>query len=393
MRRIILIVIATAILVAAIFYVDFSTLWSALAGLSTTTLVLLVVLLFASALIKSVRWAFYLRAAKLNISWRDGMTTYLAGMSAGAIPGGSWLPARLAQEHGDIRMRQAASGIFVGFVADMLALAALAATTIVLMGEPRPRLLIPGAAIALATLLVAMGRSERLWYFVDRLLARSRFTRSLLPKEADIHQKVSAVMRAPVIARGVAFSLVVTTIAVTSLYLLVNGLTFTGISVMQAFYVHSFSESAATVIPSPGGIGVIDSSMAGLLNSLSIGWVRATFVVLTIRSIDLLFKTVFGSLMLVIFYHRLLREVLQIRRRAKKVGRHAWSAWRFSWRFATRQNGSSRGLLHKAEPMSQLGSPAGDPAPSAATNPTGAANTAAHPANRVRPPSHRGSTD
>ncbi|MDQ3549352.1 MAG: lysylphosphatidylglycerol synthase domain-containing protein, partial [Chloroflexota bacterium] len=123
MRRIILIVIATAVLAAAIFYVDFSTLWSALAGLTTTTVVLLVILLFTGALVKSLRWAFYLRAAQLDISWRDGMTTYLAGMAAGAIPGGSWLPARLAQEHGSVRMRQAAAGLFVGFVADMIALA------------------------------------------------------------------------------------------------------------------------------------------------------------------------------------------------------------------------------------------------------------------------------
>lgn len=390
MRRIILIVIATAVLAAAIFYVDFSTLWSALAGLSTTTIILLVVLLFASALVKSVRWAFYLRAAKLDISWRDGMTTYLAGMAAGAIPGGSWLPARLAQEHGSIRMRQAASGLFVGFVADMLALAALAATMIVIMGEPRPRLLIPVAAIGLATLLVAMGRSERLWYFVDRLLARSRFTRGLLPKEADIHQKVSAVMQAPVIARGVGFSLMATTVAVTMLYLLVNGLTFTGISLQQAFYVHSFSESAATVIPSPGGIGVIDSSMAGLLNSLSIGWVRATFVVLTIRSVDLLFKTVFGSLMLVIFYHRLLREVLQFKRRAKKVGRHAWRAWRFSWRFATRQHGAPPTSRAPERPLRQQSAAIGELVP---PTPAVPANTPTHPANRVRSTTHHGSTD
>jgi uncharacterized protein (TIRG00374 family) len=393
-RRIILIVIAIAITAAAVFYVDFSTLWAALAGLSTVTLILLALCLISSALIKSVRWAFYLRAAKLDISWRDGMTTYLAGMAAGAIPGGSWLPARLAQEHGDIRMRQAAAGIFVGFVADMLALAMLAATTIVLSDEPRPRLIIPGAAIVLAALLIAMGRSERLWYFVDRLLARSRFTRKLLPKEADIHQKVSAVMRAPVIGRGVAFSLVTTSIAVGMLYLLVNGLTFTGITVLQAFYVHSFSESAATVIPSPGGIGVIDSSMAGLLNSLSIGWIRATFVVLTIRSTDLLFKTVFGSLMLVIFYNRLLREVLQVKRRARRVRRGAWRAWRFSWRFATRQKDHQPVTATRApETPLQQATLAGDETPAKHPSAIGAVNAATHPARRVRSSAQQHSSD
>lgn len=392
MRRTILILIAIAVLAAAIFYVDFSTLWSALAGLSTTTIILLFILLFSGALIKSVRWAYYLRAAKLDISWRDGMTTYLAGMAAGAIPGGSWLPARLSQEHGNVRMRQAASGIFVGFVADMIALAVLAAAAIVATGEPRARLFIPGTAILLAVLLVAMGQSERLWYFVDRLLARSRFTRSLLPKEADIHQKVSAVMHAHVIVRGVAFSLAATSVSITILYLLVNDLTFTGIGVLQSVYVHSFSESAATVIPSPGGIGVIDSSMAGLLNSLSIGWVRATFIVLTIRSVDLLFKTVFGSLMLIVFYHRLLREILQFRRRARRVGRHAWLAWKFSWRFATRKNGqtSRRRRTSSDPPARRQTSVTGDRIPPSSTQPGG---VAAQPVERRRPTTRSGSTD
>ncbi len=392
MRRTILILFATAVVAAAIFYVDFSTLWSALAGLSSTTIVLLFILLFTGALIKSVRWAYYLRAANLDIRWRDAMTTYLAGMAAGAIPGGSWLPARLSQEHGSVRMRQAASGIFVGFVADMIALALLAAIAIVVTSEPRARLFIPGAAIVLAVLLVAMGRSERLWYFVDRLLARSRFTRGLLPKEADIHQKVSAVMHADVIMRGVAFSIAATAVSITILYLLVNDLTFTGISVLQSVYVHSFSESAATVIPSPGGIGVIDSSMAGLLNSLSIGWVRATFVVLTIRSVDLLFKTVFGSIMLVIFYHRLLREVLQFHRRARKVGRHAGRAWRFSWRFATRQNGSanqSRSLPIEPPPRGQM--TINDELVSPPSTQSG--NASLQPVKRSQPTSRTGPTD
>jgi uncharacterized protein (TIRG00374 family) len=390
-RRFILIVIATAVLAAAIFYVDFSTLWSALAGLSTTTIILLAALLLVGALVKSLRWAFFLRAANLDISWRDGMTTYLAGMATGAIPGGSWLPARLAQEHGSVRMRQAVSGLFVGFVADMIALAIVAETMIVVMGEPRPRMLIPVAAIGLAILLIAMGRSERLWYFIDRLLARSRFTSGLLPREADIHQKISAVMRTSVVGRGVGFSLMTTFVSVAILYLLVNGLTFTGINVQQALYVHSFSESAATVIPSPGGIGVIDSSMAGLLNSLSIGWVRATFVVLTIRSVDLLFKTVFGSVMLVVFYHRLLRDVLQFKRRAKRVGLGAWRAWRFSWRFATRRNGTTSRTPMSIRETRQTEVPAGRDA----LQMTGAnsANTATHPTSRVHRSTQHGSTD
>jgi hypothetical protein len=138
---------------------------------------------------------------------------------------------------------------------------------------------------------------------------------------------------------------------------------------------------------------VIDSSMAGLLNSLSIGWVRATFVVLTIRSIDLLFKTVFGSLMLVIFYNRLLREVLQVRRRARRVRRGAWRAWRFSWRFATRRKDNPTvSASATSDAHRQHAIVAGDTAARRA-NDAGPANTTTHPVSRVRQSTHRRSTD
>jgi hypothetical protein len=131
-----------------------------------------------------------------------------------------------------------------------------------------------------------------------------------------------------------------------------------------------------------------------LLNSLSIGWVRATFVVLTIRSIDLLFKTVFGSLMMLVFYNKLLREVLQIRRRARRVGRGAWRAWRFSWRFATRQKDNQPATPARSQDTSrQQATGSGDSPPAQQASGAVAVNTPAHPVSRVRPTAHRHSSD
>lgn len=327
LRRIILIGIVLAALAAVIVVVDFRTLIDAVASLPTTTKVLVLLLAVASAIVKAVRWAYYLRAARLDISWKDGMTSYLAGMSVGALPGGSWLPPRLAQEHGDVKMREAAAGLFVGFVSDTLALALLAWLAMVLNHKPGNYFLLPGLGIAMALTLIAMGRSERLWRAVDRLLARFRFTRQLLPKEEDIHARVAALMRAPVVARGVGFSAVTTLLAATMLLVIVDGLTFRGVSPLEALYVHTYSESAAMVIPVPGGYGVSDSSIAGLLASLSIGFVRATYVVIAVRSADLIFRTVAGTIMLLLFYRPLLRSALQLRRRAGR-------AWRLGRRWS-----------------------------------------------------------
>ncbi|MCO5178171.1 MAG: flippase-like domain-containing protein [Thermomicrobiales bacterium] len=328
MRRLILIIIVIAAVIALSRLVDFSTFWSAIRGVPTGTLVAVIALMTVSAIVKAIRWAYYLRAAKLNISWKDGMTSYLAGMSAGALPGGSWLPARLAQEHGNIYMREAASGLFVGFVADTLGISLVAYSAMLLVHQPGERFILPISGLVIATTLITMGRSQRVWAAIAKLLGRTRLTRRWVPKEADIQHRVSALMRAPVISRGVAFSVTTTTLAAAMFFALANALTFSGVTPREALFVHSVSESAALVLPIPGGYGVSDSSMAGLMGSLGIGWVRATFVILAIRSFDLLFKSIVGFIMLLLFYHRMLARILRVRERASV----AWSfGMRVTW--------------------------------------------------------------
>lgn len=325
MRKLILFTVTIGVIIGVVILVDFSTFISAVAGLPRETILALIVLLTISAVIKSIRWAYYLRAARLDITWRDGMTTYLAGMSASALPGGSVLPARLAQEHGHVRMREAASGLFVSFAADTIAISIVAYAGMLAMRRPGGNFVLPALGFLMAGTLIAMGRSERVWMLVGRVLSRWKLTRRWLPKEEDLHQRVAALMQARVIAIGVAFSTTTTLLSAVILLTVANGLTFTGLSVIESVYVHGVSEVAAMVIPVPAGLGVSDSSMAGLMTSVGIGWIRATYVVLAIRSVDLLFKTIAGSIVLVVRYHALLRSILKIRHRAGR-------AWRFSRR-------------------------------------------------------------
>ncbi len=359
MRRLIFFILVIAAIVALFRFVDFGTFWSAITGVPTETVIVVVALMSVSAIVKGLRWAYYLRAAKLDITWRDGMTSYLAGMSAGALPGGSWLPARLAQEHGTVHMREAAAGLFVGFVADTLGISLLAYAGMLLVHQPGGRFVLPIFGLVIASILIAMGRSERVWKFIARLLSRTRVTRGWVPKEADIQQRVSALMRAPVISRGVAFSVTTTILATAMFYVLANALTFTGIGARDALFVHAVSESAAMVIPIPGGYGVSDSSMAGLMGSLGIGWVRATFVILAIRSFDLLFKTIVGSVMLLIFYHRLLASVLKVRRRARTAWRYGrvvtWHGLRLTgFGYLLRQRRRRRALTNPAPDAARI---------------------------------------
>ncbi len=323
MRRLILVAIAIAAIAALIRFADLSILTTAFTDMSSSSLLLLIGFFIFGAVVKSLRFAFYLRAAKLDIRWGDGMSSYLAALSVAALPGGGWLSARLAQEHGHVRMRQAVSAMYVSFVGDAIAVSTLAYAVLLYAREPAIRFIFPGVGILFAILLVTMGRSQRVWDMVSGLLAKNRLTRRWLPQGEDVHTRILAVMRGRVIAGGVLFSIATTLISAATLWVLVNGLTFRGISYFEGVTIMALSEATAIVIPMPSGIGVSDTSMAAQLNILAIGFLRATYVALAYRSIDLLFKTAFGTTVLVLRYNRLLMQILHVRRRARKAYRVA----------------------------------------------------------------------
>ena len=323
--RITLILVAFATLVGLAILADVKLLVRVLEALPATTLAMLIGVFLLGSVLKGFRWAFYLRSAHLDIRWRDGLTSYLAAMSTSPLPGGSWLAPRLAQEHGPVRMRQAAPALFVGFVIDAITVPTLVLILFILTDQPGYSFVVPFVGITIGLVLVAMARSPKVWSIVARLLERNRFTRRWLPEERDIQSRVQALTRPRVLLGGIAFSIGATVFSALFLLVLVQALTFRGITFGESLWVHSVTETAGIAIPIPGGFGVTDSSMTGLLTQYNIGLRRATFLALVLRSSSTGFRVLFGSLVLFVRYDQFLLNALSIRRRTRGAYRRAIS--------------------------------------------------------------------
>jgi uncharacterized membrane protein YbhN (UPF0104 family) len=311
MKRLVFSVVIVASVLLLAVLVDTRTLTRALVSLPTVTVLSLLAVLFANEILKGLRWAFYLRAAKLEIRVIHGLTSYLAAQAATAIPGGSVLSARLVEEHarGRLRMRQAAPGLVVQMIGDMFAVASLAAVAIVALGQRSIQLLVPGLAILAALGAVAVFRSERSARWLLRAMSRRRLTRRFLPVEEDFRLHLRRMLRVGVLTGGTLFSFGTTLLSVTILFILVNGLTSRGLAVVEGIYVHSFSMLAHLFVPTPGGLGASDVSLAGMLNYIGIGLGRATFIALTYRSVGMVFRTGIGLVTLLALYPSVLVEV------------------------------------------------------------------------------------
>lgn len=313
-KRFIILALVVASGVAFYMFADLESMSSAILSMPAESILALLLLLLTNEILKGLRWAFFLRASGLDIRTIDGVTSYLAAQAATALPGGSVLTARLAQEHGHVRMHQAAAGLVGQGIADIIAIAVIAAIGITLTEQRNIQYLVPASALVLAAGAIAVVRSRKLAQWLTRVLSRWSFTRRFMPKEEDFREHAVVLMRARTLLIGGSFSFSVTLIAAIILMTIVNALTARGLAPGEALYAHSLSTVARIVIPVPGGYGVSDGSLAGLLNFIGIGLGRATFVALAYRSVGLLFRTFFGLFMLVARYPYLIVGPLRIPR-------------------------------------------------------------------------------
>jgi len=326
MRRLFILVVLVAAFAGLAIFTDPTDAFLALAHMPRTSLLALVLLFLIASLVKGLRWAYYLRAAQLEISWRDGVTSYLGSMATAPLPGGSWLSVRLAKEHG-VPVRRAAAAFFVNYVGDAVAITLTAFVVFAYTAQPGYRYIFPIIGALLAAVTIAMGRSEAVWCWVSRLSARFRLTRNWLPQEEDVHQRIRILMRPPVMAGGALFSVVTTVLTAAFMFVLFDALTFRGMTFVEGLFVLSASESAAVAIPVPGGFGVMDSSIVSLMSGLGVGLWRATFLAVMFRSVDLVFKMLLGTFVLVVRYGNILFDGFGRHRHTRRAYRRARSTW------------------------------------------------------------------
>lgn len=324
MKRTIILLLMLAALVALFVGADLESMSSAILTMPGEMFLALVMLLIGSEVLKGLRWAFLLRAARLQIRVRDAVMSYLAAQAASALPGGSVLSARLAQEHGHVRMHQAASGLVGETVADMWALSLLASAAILITQQAPAQLVAPSFVFLIGWVIVFGVRSPRLRHWGMSLLGRWRLTRRFLPEEADFLHHSATLMRGRTLAIAAGLSVTVTILSALILLILTTTLTVRGMTIGEALYVHSLSVATRMVIPVPGGYGVGDAGLAGMLNYIGIGLARATFIAISYRSVGILFRTFFGLLFLITRYPQVLIGPLDVPRH-QPVGARRWA--------------------------------------------------------------------
>jgi glycosyltransferase 2 family protein len=236
-------------------------------------------------LLRGARYHYYLRTVGVSIPFAESVLVFLAGLLMTVTPGkvGEFFKSFLLKWTRDRPLRVTSPVIVAERFADLVAMLLLAAWG----GLSTPQGLLLGLTIlAVAAAVLALGIREEIGLLVLAGLERIGPIKRFVPKLRDAYVSLHSILHLKPLVVGLALGLVAWWLQVETLREVVKGFGAPPLAAQPAAFVYCGSLIVGVLALLPGGIGVTEAGMTGLLRFVSGGALSpalATAVTLTVR--------------------------------------------------------------------------------------------------------------
>jgi len=298
-RIVVAIALGALCYVALTFYADWTKVGARLAGLHKPAILFALVLAALNYLVRFGKWHYYLACLGVRVPLGESFRIFISGFVLTVTPGkvGEVLKSYLLRELRGIPMTRTAPIIVAERLTDLMALALLAVGGVATYGAGLIGL---GAAVGLVGLFLIVIAWRRLAHAVLRGLARLPLLGRASKPLHDAYESMAALVRPRPLVVATALSVAAWFCECLAFAAVVRGFPGAAISLHAATFIYASMTIAGALSFLPGGLGVTEAGMTGLLLKLGQGVdaavaVGATFVT---RGCTLWFAVLVGFLAL-----------------------------------------------------------------------------------------------
>ncbi|WP_227936383.1 lysylphosphatidylglycerol synthase transmembrane domain-containing protein [Alkalihalobacillus deserti] len=285
-------------LIAFGLWTDFNVLQEIFTGFEWNYFALIFGLTFLGYLLRFLKWEVFLRTIGIRISIKNSLMIFLSGMSMAITPGkaGEVLKSFLLKSSEKVDIARTAPVVFAERLTDLLAMIILAAWGITRFSTGGWFIVITSLMLLLTILLVQnKGFIQGIFIKFKKYPALSWISGRL----EVLYESSNELLRFKTILYTTMISIVSWFLECLSFYFVLRGLDLNQ-SVLEAVFVFSFSSIAGALSMLPGGLGVTEASMTGLMMGLGIDHSKAVAAMIMGRFATLWFGVILGSTVLLI---------------------------------------------------------------------------------------------
>jgi uncharacterized protein (TIRG00374 family) len=285
---------------ALLFLAEADELAGSLAGfgiLFTLFLVLVSTLNFA---FRFVRWHLYLRKLNIDIPLRESLAVFLSGFAMSITPGkaGEVIKSIMLKRSRGIPVSHSISIIATERVSDISGLLFLIAIGVMFLPGGAVYAAVLGAAILALQWACA---SERVGRFIILIASKVPFLKRTTPMIETMYSRFRALAGAGTYLSSFFLSVMAWGAQCVVLYLAANSMPNAQLSLPESLFIYSGPLIAGNLATLPGGLGLTEGSMAGLLVQLGgegMTLSAAAAVTLVVRAVTLWWGLLVGNLAL-----------------------------------------------------------------------------------------------
>lgn len=263
-------------------------------------------------LLRFVKWEYYLKQIGVTgLARIDSFLIYFSGLGMTVTPGkvGEWLKSYLLKEIHGTPVTKSAPILLAERLTDGLALLVIAMAGLAVFGReywPIAAIFAGGSVIA-----IAVSRHRPASHALLRLAARLPLISRFIPHFEEFYESTYVVMNPRGVALMTGLSVGSWFFEVLAFYLTLIGLGVDGSldTLLKAAFILPIATLAAAVLLTPGGLGVAETGITSLSESLlHLGKSSATVGTLIIRIATLWFGVVLGLIMFAVLTRRLAHQ-------------------------------------------------------------------------------------
>lgn len=260
-------ILAVAVFAGLSLYGDVQALQRNLRAFDWTMLAWAVSLASGNYLLRFARWQYYLRRIGLRVPAGESMLVFLSGFVMSVTPGklGEVFKSLLLYESRGASIARTAPVVVAERLTDLMALVVLTALGALSFEQGVPITVGGVAVVAVVLLALAWRPLGELGFAVA---GRLPGVRRVVPKLREAYESLRAMIRPAPLAVATLLGVVAWGLEVLSLAVIVAG--FPGVSLgwEETTFAYSASTIAGALAMMPGGLGVTEAGMTGLLQAL-----------------------------------------------------------------------------------------------------------------------------
>ncbi len=259
------------------------------------TIAAMIALTLAGYAIRAVRWRYLIRIAGGRIGMRDAFYVQFSGMTMAVTPGkvGEVLKAFLARDLTGLPVARGATLVFSERLADLVGVMALSVGAAGVFADTVPVLAAVAAALVVALATLVSPRFHRL---ALGYVTKQRWMKEHHVSASSVSETLRTTLGPVPLVVSMGFSAAAWSLEGFAFALCLQSIGFDALPATTVIGVYAIAAIAGALTFAPGGIGVTEASLAGLLVALGMSTADAAAATLLIRVITLWFGVALGWL-------------------------------------------------------------------------------------------------